>query len=117
MDERAEPTTVGRRHDDYVRIARTQEFQLLRSRYLRFAGPAVVAFMIWYITYVLCNNWARGFMATQVIGHVNVALVFGLLQFASTFVIAYAYARRARKALDPLADQLRAEFEAGDDPR
>ena len=61
--------------------------------------------MVWYITYVVCNNWARDFMNTQVIGNINVALIFGLLQFVSTFVIAYLYSRYSTKNLDPLADQ------------
>ena len=39
------------------------------------------------------------------------ALVFGLLQFVSTFAIAYFYARHANKSLDPLATELREEFE------
>ena len=67
--------------------------------------------MVWYVTYVICNNWARDFMNTKVIGHINVALIFGLLQFASTFAIAYLYARHANKSLDPLATKLRDEFE------
>ncbi len=112
MDDHADTARqLSRRHDDYERIAASEQFQLLRHRYLRFAGPAVIAFMVWYITYVLANNWARGFMNTPVVGHVNLALVFGLLQFASTFAIAYAYARHAHRALDPLADELRADFE------
>ena len=44
-------------------------------------------------------------------GNINVALVFGLLQFVSTFTIAYFYARHANKSLDPLAAKLRDEFE------
>ena len=47
-----------------------------------------------------------------VIGHINVALVFGLLQFASTFLIAFLYARHAGKSLDPMADQLHEQFES-----
>ena len=46
------------------------------------------------------------------VGNVNVAVVFGLLQFASTFAIAFFYARHAGKVLDPLATQLREEYEA-----
>ena len=70
-----------------------------------------IGFMVWYVTYVICNNWARDFMDTKVIGHINVALVFGLLQFVSTFAIAYFYARHANKSLDPLSAKLRDEFE------
>ena len=76
-----------------------------------FAFPATIAFMVWYVTYVICNNWARDFMDTKVVGHINVALVFGLLQFASTFVIAILYARHSTKSLDPLASKLREEFD------
>jgi uncharacterized membrane protein (DUF485 family) len=50
-------------------------------------------------------------MDTRVVGNVNVAVVFGLLQFASTFAIAYLYSRYSTKHLDPLADKLRDEFE------
>jgi uncharacterized membrane protein (DUF485 family) len=98
-------------HEVYERIASETDFAELRRRYRRFAFPATVAFMVWYITYVVCNNWARDFMDTRVVGNVNIALVFGLLQFASTFVIAFLYARYSTKNLDPLADKLRHEFE------
>ena len=50
-------------------------------------------------------------MNTKVVGNINVALVFGLLQFVSTFVIAYVYSRYSTKNLDPLANKLRDEFE------
>lgn len=97
----------------YTRIASEPDFLELRRRYRKFAFPATIAFMLWYVTYVVCNNWARGFMDTPVIGNVNVAVVFGLLQFASTFAIAFLYARHATRALDPLATKLREEFERG----
>jgi uncharacterized membrane protein (DUF485 family) len=99
-------------HEVYERIASESEFAELRRRYRRFAFPATVAFMVWYITYVVCNNWARDFMDTRVVGNVNVAVVFGLLQFASTFLIAYLYARHSTKHLDPLAARLGDEFDA-----
>ena len=46
----------------------------------------------------------------QVVGHVNVALIFGLLQFVSTFVIAALYGRFANRKLDPLAHGLNAKY-------
>ena len=95
----------------YADLADDQRFAELKRRYRRFAFPATIAFMVWYVTYVVCNNWARGFMDTKVVGHINVAVVFGLLQFVSTFVIAALYARHARRELDPLADELRERFE------
>jgi uncharacterized membrane protein (DUF485 family) len=94
-------------------FAADPDFDALRRSYRNFAFPATIAFMAWYITYVIANNWARGFMDTQVIGNINVAVVFGLLQFLSTFLIAYLYARHANRALDPLATRLRERFESG----
>ena len=99
-------------HEVYERIAGEADFAELRRRYRRFAFPATVAFMVWYITYVVCNNWARDFMDTRVVGNINIAVVFGLLQFASTFIIAYLYSRYSTKNLDPLATKLRDEFES-----
>ena len=98
-------------HEVYNQIASEGDFAELRKRYRRFAFPATIAFMVWYVTYVICNNWARDFMNTTVVGHINVALVFGLSQFASTFIIAILYARHANKSLDPLASKLREEFD------
>ena len=95
----------------YADLAADPGFAELRRRYRRFAVPATIAFLVWYVTYVVCNNWARGFMDTPVVGHVNVAVVFGLLQFVSTFVIAFLYSRHANRELDPLATQLRQRFE------
>ena len=95
----------------YTDLARDPDFAELKRRYRRFAIPATIAFLVWYVTYVVCNNWARGFMDTRVVGHVNVALVFGLLQFLSTFVIAYLYSRHASKELDPLATKLGRRYE------
>jgi uncharacterized membrane protein (DUF485 family) len=98
-------------HEVYNAIAQEGDFAELRRRYRSFAFPATIAFMAWYILYVICNNWARDFMNIKVIGNINVALIFGLLQFVSTFVIAYLYARHANKSLDPLATKLREEFD------
>jgi uncharacterized membrane protein (DUF485 family) len=99
-------------HEAYERIATESDFAELRRRYRRFAFPATVAFMVWYITYVVCNLWARDFMNTPVIGNINIAVVFGLLQFVSTFLIAFLYSRYSTKNQDPLADKLRAEYES-----
>lgn len=102
---------VSGQHERYEAIARRPEFTELRRRYLRFVVPATIVFMAWYVLYVICNNWARGFMNTPVVGHVNVAVVFGLLQFASTFGIALLYSRYSNTRLDPLAGQLNQAFE------
>jgi uncharacterized membrane protein (DUF485 family) len=50
-------------------------------------------------------------MATKVAGNINVALIFGLLQFVTTFGIAIWYARFAARRMDPIADRLRDQYE------
>ena len=99
------------RHDPvYDRLHETAEFKELRHRYRSFVFPATAAFLVWYLLYVVLSNWAGGFMSTQVIGHINVALIFGLLQFATTFGIAWFYARHSSAKLDPLARQLEQDY-------
>ena len=95
----------------YERIHATEEFRTLKKKYLSFVVPVTIGFMAWYLLYVVCSNWAPGFMETQVVGNINVALVFGLLQFVTTFAIAVWYSRFSVKNLDPIADELRAEFD------
>jgi uncharacterized membrane protein (DUF485 family) len=51
-------------------------------------------------------------MSTKVVGNINIALIFGLLQFVSTFLIAWLYSRHANSSLDPLAARLDAEYDA-----
>lgn len=89
------------------------EFAELRRRLRTFVFPMTLAFLAWYLLYVVCSAFARGFMAHKLVGNINVGLVFGLLQFVSTFGIAYAYSRYARTRLDPLADKVRADIDGG----
>jgi uncharacterized membrane protein (DUF485 family) len=95
----------------YDDLHASEEFRELRGRYRGFAFPATVAFLLWYLLYVVMCTWAPGFMSTQVVGNINVALVFGLLQFVSTFAIAWLYARHANRALDPLSARLARRYD------
>lgn len=97
-------------HQIYEELHASADFQDLRKRYRGFALPWTVAFLAWYLLYVVCSNWATDFMNTKLIGNVNVALIFGLLQFASTFLIAWLYSRHAGKELDPIARRLEQRY-------
>jgi len=99
------------KHAAYERIHASDDFVALKKAYRGFAFPMTVAFMVWYLTYVVCSSWARGFMDTKLFGNINVALVFGLLQFVSTFLIAYVYAGYAAKRLDPIAGRLQRQYD------
>jgi uncharacterized membrane protein (DUF485 family) len=95
----------------YRAVQQSEDFQRLRRQLRNFIFPMTVAFFLWYLLYVLLSAYARGFMSTKLFGNVNVALIFGLLQFVSTFLIAWYYSRYAAQKLDPLADEIRATLE------
>jgi uncharacterized membrane protein (DUF485 family) len=105
---------VGTSPDRYAAMQRSEEFIGLRKSLRGFVFPMTAAFFLWYALYVILSAYARGFMDTKVVGNINVALIFGLLQFVSTFVIAWLYARYADRKFDPVADRLRAEMERSD---
>ena len=98
-------------HPIYVELHQTPEFSELRSKFRRFVFPATAVFMAWYLLYVVMSNWAHDFMSTEVIGNVNVALVFGILQFVSTFLIAYLYGRYMEAKVDPIARELEKRYD------
>jgi uncharacterized membrane protein (DUF485 family) len=97
--------------DRYLEVQQSAEFSKLRHSLRSFVFPMTVAFFLWYALYVLLSAYARGFMGAKLIGNINVALVFGLLQFVSTFLIAWYYSRYAAKNIDPTADKIRAELD------
>ena len=110
-DTRVDPHDQAERHDPvYDRLHATPEFQELKKRHTSFVLPATIAFLSWYLLYVVMSMWAHDFMSRQVVGNINVALVFGLLQFLSTFVIAFLYSRYANRNLDPLARNLETRY-------
>jgi uncharacterized membrane protein (DUF485 family) len=105
-------TEVAPDPQTYVEVAQSPEFAGLRKALRGFVFPMTVAFILWYALYVVLSAYARDFMSQKVVGNINVALIFGLLQFVSTFVIAWLYARYARTKLDPVADKIRDDIES-----
>ncbi|GAA2152192.1 DUF485 domain-containing protein [Kitasatospora kazusensis] len=101
------PPTAEAVPPEVRRTDETEEFRSLRGAFRGFAFPVTAGFILWYLLYVLLSSYAPAFMATKVFGHVNIALVLGLLQFASTFAIAAWYARYADRRLDPAAAAIR----------
>ncbi|WP_371934815.1 DUF485 domain-containing protein [Streptomyces sp. KL118A] len=93
--------------DIYVEVQRSAAFQEVRGRYRRFVVPATAVFFTWYVAYVVAATTAPGLMARPVTGAVNVAMVAGLGQFLTTFLLTWAYARHARLRRDRAALDLR----------
>lgn len=95
--------------EKFGEIVDDRRFRLLRKRSRRLATTVVASFLGWYFIYIALSVFARDFMARPAIGHINVALLLGILQFVSTFLLAWRYTRYSRQRLDPLAAQLRHE--------
>ena len=103
--------------DRWAEVQQSADFAELRRRLRRFVFPMTAVFLVWYLAYVLLADYAHGFMSTKLLGNVNVALVLGILQFVSTFVITMVYVRYANRRLDPQAEKIRQEIEAAEEER
>lgn len=106
VDRAAEPD-----HERLMTVQRSPEFAELRRKFRGFVFPMTIVFLSWYLLYVIASGWARDFMGQKLIGNINVAYVFGLLQFVSTFLIAWLYERHMDRNVDPLSRRLREELE------
>ena len=98
--------------EEYRAAQNSPEFIDLKRRFRRFAFPMTVAFFAWYVLYLLLSTYAPDFMATPVIGNVNLGILLGLGQFVTTFVITHVYVAHANRQTDPIADEMRNRLEA-----
>ena len=99
---------------DWEAVQSSPEFQDLRHRLRSFVFPVTGLFLAWYLLYVLLATYAPAFMSVHVAGNITVGLIFGLLQFVSTFAITWWYMRFTARRFDPLSEQLREEIEGGE---
>ncbi|MQA34929.1 DUF485 domain-containing protein [Modestobacter roseus] len=98
--------------EEYRQAQDSPEFTELRRRFRSFAVPMTVAFLAWYLLFVLLSTYASDFMSTEVFGNVNLGILLGLGQFVSTFLITQLYVRHASKNTDPISDEMRSRLEA-----
>jgi uncharacterized membrane protein (DUF485 family) len=109
------PNSPGRGRDghdavDYLAVEDSPDFRELKARHRRFVLPVAGLAFLWFLAYVLLATYASDFMATPVIGRINIGLLLGLAQFVTTFAITMTYVSYANRRLDPLAEKLRVEL-------
>jgi uncharacterized membrane protein (DUF485 family) len=97
--------------DPYVALQSTPEFQALRKKFRNYVFPMTAFFLAWYFLYVLLSIFAPGFMNTVAFGKVTVGLIFGFLQFVTTFAITFMYSKWMSREFDPEADALGARLD------
>lgn len=105
--EPGEPVTGDGRTAVYLEVQGSAAFGEVRDRYRGFVFPAAAAFFCWYLLYVVAATTAPRLMAYRLAGELNVAMAAGLAQFATTFLLTWAYARHARLRRDRAALDLR----------
>ncbi|MEI4272957.1 DUF485 domain-containing protein [Klenkia sp. LSe6-5] len=98
--------------EEYRQAQDSPEFTELRRRFRRFAVPMTVAFLAWYLLYVLLSTYAVDLMSTRVFGDVNLGVLLGLGQFVTTFLITQLYVAYSARNTDPIADEMRGRLEA-----
>ena len=77
------------------KIAASQQFKDLMATKKIFIVPAFVFFVVYYLALPVLVGYAPHFMATKVIGNVNIAYLFALSQFAVAWIIAGLYVKAA----------------------
>lgn len=94
----ARPAESGRfeaQQSEWDRIAETREFKDLMATKKVFIVPAFVFFLVYYFLLPVLVGYAPQFMATKVIGEVNLAYLFALSQFFMAWIIAWLYVKAA----------------------
>lgn len=92
-------------------MSESEEFGQLRSTFRRFAFPVTVAFLAWYLFYIVTATFAVDLVETRVYGAINLGMVLGLAQFATAGLITWAYVHFADNKIDPATEAIRQKME------
>ena len=89
------PAPVNAQQSIWDKIAESKEFKDLMATKKVFIIPAFIFFVVYYFALPVLVGYAPNFMATKVIGRVNLAYLFALSQFFVAWGIAGLYVRAA----------------------
>ena len=87
--------SYGAGKTEWDKIAATQQFKDLMATKKIFIVPAFIFFVAYYFALPVLVGYAPNFMATKVIGNVNIAYLFALSQFVVAWIIAGLYVKAA----------------------
>jgi uncharacterized membrane protein (DUF485 family) len=87
--------SYGTTNTQWDKIAASQQFKDLMATKKIFIVPAFIFFVVYYFALPVLVGYAPNFMATKVIGNVNIAYLFALSQFAVAWIIAGLYVKAA----------------------
>ena len=101
----AQPKQYQASQSTWDEIAASRGFQDLMATKKTFIVPAFLFFLVYYFTLPVLVGYAPQFMATKVIGPVNLAYLFALSQFFVAWIIAGLYVKAANN-FDRLAKDI-----------
>ncbi|MEU5524420.1 DUF485 domain-containing protein [Streptomyces sp. NPDC047860] len=97
--------------DRYVSLHNSPEFRELRRQSQTFTAWVSGIFYGWWFLVILLAAFAPGFYRQDLIGPINVGLLFVFVSFNLVVVVSSASMRFARTRLDPLGERVRADLE------
>ncbi len=96
---------------EFIEVQASEEFDDLRRTFRGFVFPLFVAFIAWYVLYIVTATFFPDAMAISVFGNINLGMVLGLAQFVTAGLITWAYVKFADTRLDPASERIRARME------
>ena len=96
---------------DWLTIERSSEFQELVGARRRFLVPATIVFLIGSISYLLLMAFVPGVMGWQIVDGLPFAWVAAVSQVVLTWILTWAYLRKAHRDLEPLEQRAAAVAE------
>lgn len=110
------PLTSTQRHaptpEEFRAAQNSPEFQELRSKQRGVTFPLAIAGVVWFVIYIVTAMYTPSFFAIKIAGNVNLGILFGFLQFVTTFAITWFYVKYADKHLEPRSRAIREALEA-----
>jgi uncharacterized membrane protein (DUF485 family) len=90
---------------DWQAIEGSPEFQELVKARRSFLVPATIVFLVGALGYLLLAAFAQGFMSKEVFGGIPIAWLAALSQVLLTWLITWAYLRKADSTFEPLEER------------
>lgn len=109
---RPEPANTQAPQSIWDKIAESKEFKHLMATKKVFIVPAFIFFVVYYFALPVLVGYAPNFMATKVLGRLNLAYLFALSQFFVAWAIAALYVRAASN-FDKLAKDILDKADTG----
>ena len=95
---------------DWAAIGKDPRFQEFRRRKRRFLGGLVAAAVGYFFMLPFGAAYFRELFRIQVMGVVNIGILFALSQFLVVLIVAALYAWRANRDFDRLSEEISREI-------